>query len=471
MKELVRNCKIAIVVLLVLSVILGTGLVYQQRQSQSTLLAVAGENRASLRDRYAQAGTIYSRDLEKLAYSEEGQRHYTEDPILQQAVMHTVGDYTHHITNTIETLYQGDLLGNNRGIGEQLLLDVLGRGIQGSDVYLTINSDLNRYMYEQLQNYHGAAVLLNYETGDILGMTSTPSTMTENVIAYRDIPDTGLFNRAIQSQYPPASTFKILTAAAWIQSPQFDPEFSLECTGHPIRPNGARDDGHGHVDLNKAFAHSCNVFFGELAVKMGHDYFTDYLEGTGIANLRALDKLRVSNPRLRGSGAETDVALLSWMGTGQPVGSLELTMSPLHLVNIAAAIANGGSYKEPHIVDKVVNPMGNNLLDETTAQSVRMFSPQVAIRMQNLMRFGVEDESSVQYNARISGVPVAGKSGTLEIGIEEIVSKNGLWTGYIADEEYPYAIAVVTEDVRAANSTAVLIAKNVLERAIASGVQ
>lgn len=474
MKELVRNAKIAIAVLLIISFGLGAGVIYQQHLAQTSLQHVAGENRASLRQRYAQAGSIYTKNGEKLAYSKDGARLYAEDPLLEKSVMQIVGDYTHHITNTIETQYQGEILGNTRGVTEQLILDVSGRGLQGSDVHLTIDSNLNSFLYEQIAKYEAAsAVLMNYQTGAILAISSSPSTNLENVIAYQDIPDTALFNRALQSNYSPASTFKILTAAAWINSPQFDGNFTVNCTGEPLYPHGAfdLDTAHGEMDLDQAFAASCNTFFGELAVKMGEEYFMNFLDKTGLDKLTNIDRLRVSKIKYDASAATNDKGLLSWFGTGQPVGELQLSFTPLHLATIASAIANDGVYYSPYIVDRVVNPIGNEQASERDRNQKRLFSTAVSIRLQQLMQYGVESELSVQPSARIQGVAVAGKSGTLERGVQEIYAKNGLWTGFIDDPDYPYAICVVTENVKTADGTAVTIAKQVLQQAIQSGVK
>ena len=465
MKQLIRNLKIALVMLLIFSLALGAGLVYQQQQSQTTLLAVAGENKAALRQRYAQAGQILSRDGVVLASSENGERVYAEDLTLQRSLSQLVGDYTHHMSNTIETQYQSELLGNQRNVMEQFLLDVTGRGLQGSDIHLTIHALLNEFVYEQMKNRTGSAVLLNYKTGEILAMVSTPATTMANIVAYKDIPDTALFNRSLNGRYAPGSTFKIMTSAAWLSSGKFDPAYTLECNGDPVRVNGARDRGHGTVNLDTAFTLSCNVFFGEAAVKVGAKNFYDYLVNAGLGRLNSLDRLSVSPARYQNSAAADDRALLSWFGTGQPVGDLVLNITPLELALMSGAVANGGNLVEPHVVRYINNPLNQKREEAQTTVAGRMFSPQVATRLQQMMLEAVASGDSIQTNARIEGLDVGGKSGTVEIGTGSKQTINALWTGFLADPEHPYAVAVVVENASGTNTIAVAIGGQILKEA------
>lgn len=467
MKQLIRNLKAAFAVLMALSILLGVGLVYQQYQSQTSLLAVAGENKASLRERYAKAGKILTSDGIPLAYSKDGERHYADDELLQLSAVHLVGDYSHHMTNTIETLYQDELLGSRRGLGEQLLMDLSGRGMQGSNINLTINSNLNRAAYEYIKDYSGTAVLLNYKTGEILAMVSSPSTEMSNIIAYKNIPDSGLFNRALQSKYSPASCFKIFVTGAWLKSPHFDPTFALNCDGRPMRPNGARDQGHGHVDLDLAFTKSCNVYFGELAVKIGAKDMSDFLASTGLGTLDHVDRLKKQPLSWNNEAAEHDAALLSWFGTGQPVGELQLSFTPVDLALTAAAVVNGGNLLEPHVVKSITNPLNQvkNKVQPKVLQ--RMFEPEAANRLEVMMLEAVASDHSIQKEARLKSYEVGGKSGTLQVAKPDgSETTNALWTGFVKSDEHPYAVAVIMEDVRSTQKTAILTGGKILEAAV-----
>ena len=211
MRSLLNNLRLAIVVLVLLAVGLIAGLVVQQDRSRARMSA-AGENRVALAQRYENAGNIVSSDGVILAASEEGGRRYAEDLTLQKAVMPLVGDYTHIMTNTVETRYEDILLGANRPFTRQLLMDVTGRGLRGDDVHLALDAELTRQAYELLGDRRGAVALLNYSTGDVLALASTPSATADEVIQFTGLAETSLFNRALQGAYTPGSTFKVLTS-------------------------------------------------------------------------------------------------------------------------------------------------------------------------------------------------------------------------------------------------------------------
>ena len=219
MKMLMRNLKIILVLFLLISAALLFGLSFQQYRSKNELYVAAGENKEALKTRYAQAGTIYDINGLILAQSEDGERIYSEDSTIAKAMVHIVGDYTHNIGNTIESTYQGILLGNDRNPLRQFYLDILGKGLSGDDITLTADGELSKKAYELLDGRAGSIVVINYKTGAVLTAVSSPSTSPESVIAYEDIPETSLFNRALLGSYAPGSTFKIITAAAYLTSP------------------------------------------------------------------------------------------------------------------------------------------------------------------------------------------------------------------------------------------------------------
>ena len=472
MKQLMRNVRLVLTFLLVLAIVFGAGLFYQMHQSQTVLLAVAGENKESLRQQYAQAGTIYSQEGVKLAYSDADaeNRYYVEDPNIQMAVSHYVGDYTHHMSNTVETLYQNELLGKNRGMIEQLILDVSGKGLEGDNVHLTIDAALSGYARQLLGDYRGSVVLMNYETGDVLGMASTPATYMENIINYENLPDSSLFNRSLNGAYEPGSTWKIMTAAAWINSNAYDPELVIESDGSPLVPNGASDheskNMYGNYDLNRAFTRSSNVFFGQLSVLMGQKDFNNYLNNSGLSSIKSINRLSVSPAVMDSSAAANDQGLLSWFGTGQPVGELKLNFSPLELASIGSAVANGGKLLQPNMIKCIENPIGQKKEAANTKVNSQLFSPEVANNLKSLMINAIQSEETIQYAAGIPGFTVGGKSGTVQRQGADGGSTNSLWIGFVDNADYPYAVAAVVEGSNDTNATAIYIGNSLLAQAI-----
>ena len=298
MKIFIRNLKGLLILFIVISVALLTGLFIQQGRSKNELSVAAGENKESLKTRYAKAGSILDRNMILLAGNKDGSRIYCEDPAIAASMLQLVGDYTHNMENTIEARYQNILLGTDRDLFSQLLLDVQGKGLSGDDIILTTDANLSKKATALLGERKGAIVILNYKTGEILTAVSTPTTNPESVVNYENIPDSALFNRAFSGKYAPGSTFKLITTIAYLTAPDFNPDFNVDCQPHSAVYNefGASESGssHGYLTLDSAFAHSCNIFFGQAGVNAGSKHLIDTAESMGYNMPISLDLLRIS---------------------------------------------------------------------------------------------------------------------------------------------------------------------------------
>ncbi|HAL74193.1 MAG TPA: hypothetical protein DCM45_03750 [Clostridiales bacterium] len=458
MRLLIRNLKVALLLFLALSLALLTGLVIQQNRSRNELFAAAGENKAALKSRYANAGTIVDRNGVVLAESIDGQRTYSRDKGVARAVLHLVGDYTHNIDNTIEARYQANLLGSGRNLLHQLILDLSGHGLAGDNITLAIDSALSERAYDLLDGRRGSVVIINYQTGAVLTAVSSPSTSPASVIAYKDIPDTALFNRALQGAYAPGSTFKILTAAAWLESSNFDSEYSVDCQGQStVSADGADEsgDGHGKVDLTEAFAESCNVYFGELGVKMGNRSLLAIADDFGLTSPLTLGRLDVRTGIISGTD---DPTALSWLSIGQPSGETTLQMTPLQMAMMAGAIANEGQMMQPWLVDHLTDPAGRDFQNAKPTVLRTVASRQICEQLETLMISVTENGTGRP--AAVKGLAIAGKTGTVQV---EGKKNNALYVGYIVDEKSPYAIAVVIEEGGSGREAAAPIAGKLLK--------
>ena len=461
MKQLMRNLKLMLIFFLVLSLALLAGLVIQQYRSKNILYVAAGENKAALRDRYAQAGSIYSADGVALATSQSGERTYAKDKTLAQATLHVVGDYTHNIDNTIEARYQAELMGSDRNILHQFALDFVGKGLLGDDVHLTLDSRISKRAYQLLSGKRGAIVLLNYQTGAIMASVSAPSTSPESVIAFKGFPDTSLFNRAIRGSYAPGSTFKVVTTAAFMESSGFNPELVVDCKGKStVAPDGAdeSDSGHGKVNLASAFSRSCNVYFGQIGADLGPDALTAAATRLGWLDLITVDRLNASRAKMF---APNDRTALTWLAIGQPSGESQLAVSPLQLAMLAGAIGNGGVMQQARIIDHLRDPMGRNYQTLKPEPLKTVMSTEEAKAIEKLMIATVA--SGTGTSARVSGTTIAGKTGTVEV---EGQKNNALFIGYVADPKHPYAIAVVVEEGGSGGSAAAPLAAQLLRTAL-----
>lgn len=464
MKQLLQNIKAVLILVLVLSFALLAGIVVQQHRSQTSLMAAAGVNKETLRSRYAMAGSIESFDGTVLATSVDGERVYAEDTLLAESLSNLVGDYTHYIQNTIEAQYQGVLLGTDRNPFYQLLFDVTGKGLEGDDITLTLDSRLQKRAYELLGNLDGSVVLMNYKTGDVLAMVSKPSTSPENIIDYTDIPDTALFNRALMGQYYPGSSFKFLTAAAYMDSMYFDPEHLVECLGHVplIGLNGVVEtgSGHGSIGMTHAFEVSCNHFYGDIGIIAGDFQMKRTAESFYYNQALDLGRLKVQTSRFF-APADND-EILSWLSIGQPVGESLNTATPLHMAMMVGAVANGGVMMEPHLVASMTNPLDQVYQRRQETELTTVLSMETNRQIKELMLSGVETGSGSA--AKVEGFKVAGKTGTAQVeGQEEY---NAVFLGYVDHVNHPYSIAVISEDAGFGSSISAPIASELFKLAI-----
>ena len=173
----------------------------------------------------------------------------------------------------------------------------LGRdeSVAGSDLQLTIDHGLQNYALARLAGESGSAVVIDVETGDLLAMVSSPSfdpnlfvrgISVKDYGALREDAQVPLFNRSVQGQYPPGSTFKMMTALAALRAGVIGPRDTVHCPGH-LEFGGRkfhcwRAGGHGRVDLDKAIAQSCDVYFYEVARRVGIDLIAELCEEFGL---------------------------------------------------------------------------------------------------------------------------------------------------------------------------------------------
>lgn len=462
MKMLMKNIKIVLVIFIITSIALLAGLILQQYRSKHELNTAAGENKESLRTRYSQAGMILDQDGLILAHSVSGERQYAEDPLVAISVLHIVGDYTHNIENTIEGSYQGVLLGNDRNLFRQAILDLCGKGLYGDDITLTISGELSKHAYQLLDGRKGSIVVTNYKTGEIIVAASSPSVAPDSVIQYKDIPDTALFNRAFQGAYAPGSTFKLVTAAAYMHSASYDPLLSVECDGHStIDPfaAGEKGSGHGLTVMKDAIAKSCNVFFGLAGVMTGREQLLKTAEDIGYGSYIPVDSLFASGGKIE---IPDNQSTLSWIAIGQPVSDSVLFTSPLHMAMLAGAIANNGSMVSPHIVKYITTPIGEKYAIPDIDVFTNIITPEEAGAMESMMIATTEYGTGVY--AAVQGYTIASKTGTVQVEGHE---NNALCIAYVTDRSTPYAISVVVEEGGAGGDTAAPLAGDMLSQVIA----
>ena len=465
MRQFLRNLKMTTALLVLFVAVLLVALFIQQKRSTEELSVAAGENKYALQQIYSRAGSISSSDGVVLAHSDEGERAYAENSELARACLHLVGDYTHRLPNSVESIYMQELLGSSRSFLEQLNLDIRGQGFEGNDLVLTVNSDLMLKASRLLKDYRGSVVLLNYETGDLLALVNSPTVSPQDVINWENITEGTLFNRALYGRYYPGSTIKMLTTAAFLEDPDQDMDMQVVCLGsEEIVPAGAKEtltpEGHGTVELREAFRESCNAFFGKLAIALGREDFTIKAEDFGFNKDLNLDHFKIAQSLL--DLQEPGQGALSWAGVGQPIGQDRITISPMHLAAIAGAIANDGVMMKPRVLLQEIDPLGSVRYTREAEDYFVCCQPGTAADLEELMLEVVD--SGTGRRASRAGLKIAGKTGTAEMANEdgEIVV-NSLFSGYLISDSHPLAVAVILEGE---NRDAATVAADMLQYAV-----
>lgn len=286
---------------------------------------------------------------------------------------------------------------------------------QGTDLYLTIDRDIQFLvevtMADAITRYgaeSGSIIVMQPRTGEILGMTSWPTFDPNN---YVEFPPTNPANPAVSGQYEPGSTFKVLTMAAALDSGTVTPQTPFMDTG-VVEVGGAiirnwNGGGWGPVDMQRCMQYSLNVCLASIATWMGPQNFYNYMDAFGLGQLTSVDLAAESAGRLKLPGDpdwfDSDLATNSF---GQGVA-----VSPLQLITAVAAVANGGTMMQPHILSAVQD---GATVHTTQAQVLgRPIRPETAATLSQMLSTSMEAGEGSQ--ALVEGYRIAGKTGTAQI--------------------------------------------------------
>jgi peptidoglycan glycosyltransferase len=350
------------------------------------------------------------------------------------------------------------LTASNANLGTLLetSLDKLkGSTVQGNDLVLSLNMRAQRVAQQGLAGRCGSVVALEPDTGRVLVMANFP-TFDQNDIegnfgAVNRIqapcrPAAPLYNRATYGIYAPGSTFKVVTAAAAIDSGRYGPNSRFNdpgyCTVYGRRVNNYDTTSpFGNVDLRQALVNSINSVFCNIGLRLGAKLIVDYSKKFGFYEtppLETPDNERAPSGLYKGTKL-FDPEVDSDVDAGRfAFGQERLLVTPLQMAMVAGAIANGGVVMEPHVI---VSPKGATVTRSKPEEYRRAVKPETAAIVGEMMEQVVESGTGTA--AQISGVKVAGKTGTAETGVE---GTNNAWFIAFAERgRKQVAIAVVLE--------------------------
>jgi peptidoglycan glycosyltransferase len=357
-----------------------------------------------------------------------------------------------------EQFHNDELVGNESEFSS-ILDELRGRNQEGDDIVTNLDPVAQRTALQDLEEQgFGAVVAIEPSTGAVKVMASNKP-YDPNRVPYElkklnlNRIETPLLNRATQGLYPPGSTFKVVTAAAGLESGTITPETTIDAPGTII------DEGHelandfnenfGPIALDTALTNSVNTWFGQLGQQLGNEALFETMEKFGFNSTPPID---LPEDEVYESGVSSEEGLLSARDPVDlarvAIGQERLLATPLQMAMVASAVANGGKLMKPQIWNRVIDPDGRVTKRLDPSEYSQPISSQTAAELTTAME-GVVSEGTGT-NAAISGVPVAGKTGTAETpgnaacgGGEE---ENQAWfIGFAPAEDPKIAIAASVE--------------------------
>lgn len=415
------------------------------------------------------AGDIYDRNGVVLASTvvstdETGEvlrtRVYASDAAVRAAVVHVVGDTRGNVKNAAESFLAEYLYGANMTYAERLAQVFSTGSLRGDNVTLSLDSALCTYTASIFpQDKCGAIVVMNYKTGEVLTLQSFPNydPQSGKTVTVRQA-----LNRATRWLSAPGSTFKVVTLAAALQNLPNAAQDTYTCTGGVSFGEHQRvvtDYGatvHGGITLKQAFSKSCNSTFAMLACTMGDKALRKTAQNFGLDDAFTFRDLVVENSSYAAASEVLLGADLAWTGAGQH----QLSVTPLHMCMIAAAVANDGVMMEPRLLLRAEGAQGavrqtfepgiyRTAMDVQTAATVREYMRDVVL-------------NGTGKSAAVKGLSVCAKTGTAEIDTQD--KDNAWFIGFIDDDAYPYAVCVVVENAGTGGSVAAPIAQKIFAR-------
>jgi len=448
-------------------------------------------------------GALSTADLERLDPARYAGTAHTGKTGVENSFesdLHGYAGYRHLVTNARGRQIPGD----SSDLLDSLPVDKTAE--PGSNVYLSIDLDLQRVAARALEGRRGAVVALDPNNGEVLAMVSSPSfdpnlfaigMSTAQYAELQDNPDLPLFNRAVRGTYPPGSTIKPMLALAALETGATNLTRKTFCIGYFSLPESEhryrdwKQGGHGPVDLHDAIAQSCDVYFYEISMDIGIDAMHDYLDRFGLGRPTGVD-IGGERPGLVPSrewkkSAFRDRDNQRWYHGETVIASIGqgyMLTTPLQLASAVGTLAARGAHYRPHLVAAVENPFtGERLMIPPERLpdvdiSNDFYWDNVLEAMHDVMQGPRGTARAVGMGAPYT---MAGKSGTAQVvsiaqdeeydeeEIEERQRDHALFIAFAPFENPRIAVAVIVENGSSGSGVAAPIAKAVMDQYLGFG--
>ncbi|KPJ74873.1 MAG: peptidoglycan glycosyltransferase [Deltaproteobacteria bacterium SG8_13] len=459
---------------------------------------------------------VHKYDLPGIEVNVKSRRHY----LFGQSAAHILGYLGEISANELDSgkypgVRSGDLIGKagversydeylrGRGGGRQVEVNATGQIMRvlktvpsrpGRNVVLTIDQAVQMKAEELLAGVTGAAVAIDPNTGEVLAIASNPSFDQNRIVsgmtheqwqAFVSDPLKPLTNRAVQGEYPPASTYKILTATAGLEEGLIDENTEYCCPGF-YRFKGReyrcwKRGGHGCLSLVQAIAQSCDVYFYQVGQAVGVDRLAWYAKTFGLGTPTGVQLANESSGLI-------PTAAWKLKRTGEPwqegetlslaIGQGFNLVTPLQMAGMAAAVANGGIRYQPQLLKRIETAQG-----EVVFQTEPMVVGKVPIspRTLELIRQGlwevVHSDTGTAKGARFFDLHISGKTGTAQVisrkddeqevedesEIADHLKAHAWFVAYAPSDAPQIATAVVVENGEHGSSAATPIAREIIK--------
>ncbi len=378
-------------------------------------------------------------------------REYPNGPLFG----HPIGySFAEQGNSEFEASHNGELIGEGSEF-TSILDELRGRKQEGNNIRTNIDSVAQQTAVDLLAGRPGAVIAMVPSTGEVKAMVSEPpydpNTIPDDLGPLSNTPGSPLLDRASQGQYPPGSTFKLVTATAALDSGAvsadelIDSPASLTIQGQPLANDFQQP--FGEIDMTTALTNSVNTYFAQLGERVGKDTLYEYMEKFGFNAKPQIDlpkdQLSISGVfdgnNLLGPDEGVDIARIA-------IGQERLLATPIQMLQVASAIANDGKLMKPVLWNKVTDPDGRTVDSVDPSEQSDVMSEETAGQLTEMMKSVVNEGTGTA--AALSGVDVAGKTGTAEV--PDKVACEGLpnqawFVGFAPADDPQIAVAATVE--------------------------
>ena len=499
MNKQLRHIAVAAMILLAVLVVSTT---YWQTWAVGSLADRKGNETALIARITVDRGKLLASDGTVLATNRRHRIHglttYTRHYPLNDLAPQVLGYSTPGATTGLEAAYDDYLTGANTNLSNSLkhALQLGGTTVKGDNVVLTLRPAVQRLALTQLAGRCGAVVAMDAKTGAVYAMASSP-TYNENLMEQRrgylkvvKIKGTcgdasALRNNATVGLYPPGSTFKMVTAAAALDSGAYTPSSPFVdpgyCTEYGQRVSNAGNpdqngpEAFGNVTLAQGFEHSINSVFCNIGKHIGGEEILKYAKRFGFYSVPPLDTPpgeSSASGLYRPTGPHKTLELWDPKNNNDidagrlAFGQFNMLATPLQMGLVGATIANRGVEPKPYLVQKIVAADGSVVAKTSPQMLGRVIKPTTAAELNQMMRLVVTGGTAATVGFP-SGLDVAGKTGTAELGLGTTYDAWFVCFAPASNPRYVVSVVVEKQPNGFGASAAAPIAKAILEKLMA----